>query len=227
MKNITYCLLSVMVLMTSCELFKLDTYDIPGETLQGSLKDGEGNSFISEQPNGFKIRIIEEGSSTPRDFWGKDDGTFLNTKIFRGTYKVVPTDGAFFPVDTVTTEIGGVTTLNFEITPFLTIDATISAVGEDLKATYSIKQALGAGKIRNARLLVNKWNPNVGMNYNDKSMVRDLSGVVDATIVQTEYTDEIVGYLESGVTYYARVAVLSNNAIGKYNFSAVQKIVVP
>lgn len=227
MKKITYCILSVLWLMTSCELFELDAYDAPAETLQGSLKDAEGNSFITEQPNGFKIRIMEEGSSTPRDFWGKTDGTFLNTKIFKGTYKIVPTDGAFFPVDTVTSEIAGITTLDFEVIPFLKVDATITAVGEDLRATYSIEQALGAGKIRNARLLVSKWNPNVGMNYSDKSVVRDLSGVPDATIVQTEYTDEIIGYLESGVIYYARVAVLANNSIGKYNFSPVQKIVVP
>ncbi len=119
------------------------------------------------------------------------------------------------------------TTLNFEITPYLTIDATIVQNGPNLKATYKIKQAPGAGKIRNARLLVNKWNPNVGMNYNDKGILRDLSNIPDATIVQTEYTDQIVDYLESGVTYYARVAVLANNALGRYNFSAVHKIVVP
>lgn len=213
-----------MLLMTACEI---DNYDIPAETLQGKLTDAAGNPFITEQPNGFKIRIIEEGSPTPRDFWGKPDGAFLNTKIFAGKYKVIPTDGAFFPLDTVETEIRGVTTLNFEITPYLTIDATIVQNGPNLKATYKIKQALGAGKIRNARLLVNKWNPNVGMNYNDKGIVRDLSNIPDATIVQTEYTDQIVEYLESGVTYYARVAVLANNALGRYNFSAVHKIVVP
>jgi hypothetical protein len=73
---------------------------------------------------------------------------------------------------------------------------------------------------------VNKWNPNVGMNYNDKSVLRDLSGVPDETIEMTEYSDQIYNYLESGVTYYARVAVLSENAFGRYNFSEVQEIVV-
>ena len=225
MKKTTYFISLILLLfVASC---KLDNYTTPQETLKGTLADSDGNPYITEEPNGFKIRMIEQGSPTPRDFWGMADGKFNNTKIFRGKYKIVPTDGAFFPVDTLKQEISGITIINFKITPYLTINASIVQNGSDLKATYTIKQALGTGKIKNARLLVNKWNPNIGMNYSDKSMMRDLSGVSDATIVQTEYTDQIVGYLESGVTYYARVAVFADNPIGKYNFSTVQKIVVP
>lgn len=215
------------VFVTSCDLFDVDTFPTPNETLKGDLRDKDGNPLITEQPNGFKIRIIETGSPEPRDFWGKPDGTFFNSKIFKGIYKIVPTEGAFFPVDTVETEISGITTINFEITPFVKISASIIADGTNLKATYTIVKATGAGKIKNARLLVSKWNPNVGLNYNDKSVLRDLSGVSDLIVGTTEYTDQISNYLESGVTYYARVAVLSQNSFGRYNFSEVQEIVVP
>jgi hypothetical protein len=228
MKRNIYFFISIMLVffVTSCDLFEVDTYPTPNETLKGDLRDKDGNPLITEQPNGFKIRIIEEGSPEPRDFWGKPDGTFFNSKIFKGNYKIIPTEGAFFPVDTLKAEISGVTTINFEITPFVKIDASIIADGPNLKAIYTIKKAFGAGKIQNARLLVNKWNPNVGMNYNDNSVLRDLSGVSDETIEMTEYSDQIYNYLESGVTYYARVAVLSENAFGRYNFSEVQEIVV-
>jgi len=225
MKTTIYFIgLIFLLILASC---KVDNYATPQETLRGTLTDSSGNPFVTEEPNGFQIRIIEHGSPTPRDFWGMADGKFNNTKIFRATYKIIPTNGAFFKVDTVETEISGITTVDFKITPFLTINASIVASGQNLKATYTIKQATGAGKIRNARLLVNKWNPIVGMNYSDKSNLRDLSGVSDATIQQTEYTDQIAGYLESGVTYYARMAVLSDNSLGRYNFSEVQTIVVP
>lgn len=211
MKKVIYLISAILLLfVVSC---KLDNYDIPQETLKGSLTDAAGDPFITEQPNGFKIRIIEQGSPIPRDFWGMADGKFNNTKIFNGKYKIISSDGAFFPVDTVEQEISGITTINFKITPYLTINASIVQNGQNLKATYTVKQALGAGKIKNARLLVNKWNPIVGMNYSDKSIMRDFSAVSDATIVQTEYTDQIVGYLESGVTYYARVAVLADNPL--------------
>lgn len=225
MKKTIYLLNLLFVLLAaSCGI---DNYLPPNATLQGELRDPQGNPLITEQPNGFKIRIIEQGSPQNRDFWGKPDGTFFNTKIFSGRYKVIPIDGAFFPVDTVETQISGVTTINFEVTPYLTIDASIAQEAGVLRATYTISQAAGAGKISTARLLVSKWNPNVGMNHNDKSVVRDLSATPDATVTQTEYTDEIPGYLESGVTYYARVAVLANNALGRYNFSPVYEIVVP
>jgi hypothetical protein len=226
MKNTAYILsLILLFFVVSCNI---DNYDLPGETLQGKLTDASGNPYITEQPNGFQIRMIEEGSPQPRDFQGKPDGTFMNTKIFKGNYKILPINGAFFPVtDTVKTEISGVTTVDFKITPYATVKATIAANGKDLVATYRISKATGAGKISAARLLVNKWDPNLGMNYSDKSMVRTLSAIADETIVATDYTDQITGYLESGVTYYARIAVLATNSLGKYNFSTVQKIIVP
>ena len=224
MKKIAFLICFILPLfLVSCEL---DTYDLPGETLEGKLVDPEGNPLITEQPNGFKIRMYEEGSTTPYDFWGKPDGTFRNTKIFKAKYKIVPVDGAFFPVDTVEKVIKGKVNLVFEVTPFVTIDATITQSGANLVASYKIKKAPGAGKIQNARLLISKWNPNVGMNYNDKEVLRDLTGTDDAAIQLATYTDTAVDYLESGVTYYARVAVLSANTAGRYNFSPVTEIVV-
>ena len=225
MKRSIYFTSLFLVFITACS--KIDTYDPPAETLTGLLADATGDPYITEQPNGFQIKLIEDGSTTPREFWGMADGKFNNTKIFKGMYKIVPANGAFFPVDTVRREISGVTTVNFTITPYLKINASIIQYGPDLKAVYKITKAPGAGKISNVRILINKWNPVVGMNYSDKSVTRDLSGTSDATIVQTEYTDLITGYIESGTTYYARVAVLAENSLGKYNFSTVSKIVVP
>jgi hypothetical protein len=226
MKKITYIFSLILLLsVTSCEI---DNYDLPAETLQGKLTDSAGNQFITEEPNGFQIRLIETGSPQPRDFWGKPDGTYKNRKIFRGEYKILPINGAFTPIaDTVKTTISGVTTVDFKITPYATVTAIFTANGKDLTATYRIKKDPAAGKISAARVLINKWNPNLGMNYSDKSIVRDLSKITDETIVATDYTDVVAGYLESGVTYYARVAVLATNSLGKYNFSIVHKIVVP
>src|SRR3546814_12018039 len=90
--------------MTACEV---DTYDLPSETLTGRLVDTDGEPFVTEQPYGFKIRMLEDGASQFYDFWGKEDGTFRNTKIFRAKYKIYPFDGAFFQVDPVERVIDG------------------------------------------------------------------------------------------------------------------------
>ncbi len=121
-------------------------------------------------------------------------------------------------------EISGGTELTFEVTPNLTINASITTSGPDVIAKYRLSKAPGAGKITTVRLLVSKWNPNVGMNHLDRETVRDLSMVKDETVVTTTYTDSVLDCLEPGVTYYARVAALASNTSGRYNFSEVVKI---
>lgn len=220
---IALCILAVAVV--SC---KVDTYNLPSETLTGKVVCADGTPFITEQPNGFRIRLDEvvDGKITnfPQYFWGKPDGTFRNTKIFKGTYVVQPVEGAFLPVDPVEVEISGETELTFEVTPNITINAAITTSGPDIIAKYRLTKAPGAGKITTARLLVSKWNPNVGMNRLDREAVRDLSGVKDEAIVTTTYTDSVLDCLEPGVTYYVRVAALASNTSGRYNFSEVVKI---
>ena len=225
MKRILFISCILAALATSC---KIDTYSLPSETLTGKVTCADGSPFITEQPNGFRIRLDEvvNGKITnfPQYFWGKPDGTFRNTKIFKGTYVVQPVEGAFLEVDPVEVEISGETELNFEVVPNITINAVITTSGPDVIAKYRLVKAPGAGKITTARLLVSKWNPNVGMNHLDWETVRDLSGVKDEVIAKSSYTDSVLDCLEPGVTYYVRVAALASNTSGRYNFSEVVKI---
>ena len=55
-----------MAVAVSCAV---DTYDLPGETICGTLRDADGKQLITEQPNGFTIRIQESGASTYIEFW--------------------------------------------------------------------------------------------------------------------------------------------------------------
>lgn len=214
--------LSALLLLVSCNV---DTYDIPSETLTGKLVLEDGSPFITEQPNGFRVKLNEivngEITNLPQYFWGKADGTFNNSKIFKGDYIVQPIDGAFFEIDPVEVTISGKTELTFEVTPFLTIMADITNSGPDVVARYRIRKAPGAGKITTARLLVSKWNPNVGMNHMDYEAVRSLADIDDSVVTSTTYTDKILDCLEAGVTYYARIAALSTNTSGRYNLSEV------
>jgi hypothetical protein len=220
-------ILFFIVLGLSFTACSLDNYDLPQESIQGKLIDKNGDAFISEQPNGYKIQLYEGDSPEKFSFWGKADGTYKNTKIFKGTYSIQPIEGAFFPVEPKKMNIKGSSIVDFEVVPFLYITATIINSNRDVKATYRITQSPGAGKIKMARLLVSKWNPNVGMNYLDFETTRALDGTSDTAITGTDYIDYVRDILVSVVTYYARVAVLAENTSGRYNFSSVTKIVVP
>ena len=83
MKKIAILISALIPLLCSCTV---DTYDTPSETLTGKLVCPDGSPLITEQPNGFKIRLNEvvggNVTNLPQDFWGRADGTFTNTKIF-------------------------------------------------------------------------------------------------------------------------------------------------
>jgi len=228
MNRTIYSILAAAATILGVASCKPDTYSLPDGTLHGKLICPDGSTLITEQPNGFRIRLNEivDGSisTLPQDFWGKADGTFNNTRIFKGNYIVQPIEGAFLTVDPVEVEIGSDTEIDFYVTPLCTINADISNSGADLIARYRIEKDPSAGKIIRARVLVSKWNPNVGMNHMDYENVRELSAIDDATVQKTTYTDSILDILEAGVTYYVRIAALCENNSGRYNLSEVVKL---
>ena len=64
-----FCLMLGLVLLYSCEL---DNYDPPTMTIEGKVVDEvTGENIYTQQPNGIKIRLLEEGFTTPTpyDFW--------------------------------------------------------------------------------------------------------------------------------------------------------------
>ncbi|WP_186754036.1 DUF3823 domain-containing protein [Echinicola salinicaeni] len=139
MKNITYLVLSALIAFSSCNLFELDNYDLPAETLKGQVVDKEtGEPILTDQGSeGIRVRLTELSwgdNVTPNpDFFCMPDGTFQNTKLFGGTYNV-RLDGPFIPLireddrgvpladDTQTVDIKGVTELTFEVQPFLKVE---------------------------------------------------------------------------------------------------------
>lgn len=139
MKKITfYTLLFGLFSFSSCELFEIDNYDPPAETLQGEVVDVEtGEPVLTDQGSeGIRVRLTELSwgdNVTPNDFYCMPDGTFQNTKIFKGTYNI-RVDGPFIPLlreddrgvpladETQTINIEGVTKVRFEVQPFLKVE---------------------------------------------------------------------------------------------------------
>jgi len=130
---------AVLAGAASCSLFAIDNYDEPKETIKGTVYDVEtGEPVLTEQnSNGTRVRLTElsygDNVSHNPDFYCRDNGTFQNTKIFKGNYNV-RIDGPFIPlcredqdgnvIDdcTVYTDIKGTTTVNFLVQPFLRVE---------------------------------------------------------------------------------------------------------
>ncbi len=140
MKKIIYIIIVfVLFSFNSCSLFELDNYDEPSETLRGEVVDAaSGEPVLTDQGSeGIRVRLTELSwgpNVTPNpDFFCMPDGTFQNTKLFKGTYNV-RIDGPFIPLireddrgvpiadETQTVDIKGVKNVRFEVQPFLKVE---------------------------------------------------------------------------------------------------------
>ena len=141
---------SVMGLL-SCG--KYDNYDEPNEHLTGRIIDkATGLGFQTQiGGDGIRIKMLEYSWSdhpTPYYFNCMQDGSFNNTRIFKGNYNIEPmgafvplllkdTDGNILKDETTTTDIVGTVDLTFEVEPFLRIEWVGEPV-ENPDGSYSV-----------------------------------------------------------------------------------------
>lgn len=219
--------IAIILAFSSCS--KIDNYDFPNGGIYGKLVDKITNDNLqTEQPDGFTIKLFEKSGklNSPISFGGRPDGTFENRQIFSNEYKVLPTEGAFFTMDTVIVQVGKLTEVNFEVMPFLAvINVAVSPSAGKVTANYKIARNQVGDKIVERKTLVSRVST-VNNSVFDFKSETNLTGTGDDIILAAQYTDVVTGLI-SGSTYYVRIAVRTNNVLKKYNYSKVFKVTVP
>jgi len=128
MKKIVYLLFGIALLsLASC--MGIDNWQEPDCTFYGTVIDSYTGQPLLASQNDWQIRIWERtwtghegGATTQQDLPIKQDGTYQNTKLFAGTYDMLPYDGPFWPVDTVKKVVlKGSVKQDFTVTPYLQI----------------------------------------------------------------------------------------------------------
>jgi hypothetical protein len=160
--------LFLAIAFNSCELFEIDNYDEPKETIRGEVVDAAtGERVLTDQGSeGTRIRLRELSwteTAVPDnfDFWCMKEGVFQNTKVFKGHYNV-RIDGAFIPLVRLTqqgdtlfdgsryVDIKGVTEVKFEVQPFLKVEwvgePTVS--GGKITASFRVTRAVSPEEFR-------------------------------------------------------------------------------
>ena len=137
-KIVFYSLMCALLSFSSCDLFKMDNYDEPAETLEGEVVDvATGERVLTDQGSeGIRVRLTElswgDNVTHNPDFYCMPDGSFRNTKLFKGNYNI-RIDGPFIPLireasgilladETKTIDIKGTTKVKFEVQPFLKVE---------------------------------------------------------------------------------------------------------
>lgn len=156
-------LLQVIFLSVSCSMFELDNYYAPSETLNGEVVDVvTGDPVLTDQGSeGIRVRLTElswgDNVVHNPDFYCMPDGKFQNTKLFKGHYNI-RIDGPFIPLvredergvpiadDTKDMDIKGVTSVKFEVQPFLKVEWDGTPTVSNGKINAKVKVSRGVSK---------------------------------------------------------------------------------
>lgn len=258
MKKLSFAILifTAITVISSCA--KTDTFDAPEETLTGRVIDMSTGKPMQIESGGGGIQIryhdITWGQQTgntvlPRDFNVKPDGTFNNTKMFEGEYKVYPFNGAFVPVysenaaapvdNSKTIFIKGVTSIDFQVEPLLKVEWVEEPIlNADRTVTAKFKFTRGtANPVYTAFPPTDAWlfvsttpfASNASRNSNMSNSITYTAAQGNAALGTTvTITSKTTFPLDQHRTYYVRVGARTNDNIQKrYNYAEVKPVVVP
>ncbi len=154
MKKILYLMFgATLFLFASCQ--KIDNWDEPGARLYGNVIDIYTGTNLAMDQNDWQIRIWdktweEKNPGTVAQFQSlavMRDGTYNNTKLFSGTYNMLPYDGPFWPADTVKgVVLENETQQDFTVTPYLQVlNFNATLIGTSLTLTCTVKAPIITG----------------------------------------------------------------------------------
>ena len=249
-------ILTIIIVINSCA--KTDNFDEPEETLTGRIIDVTTGQPIQIESGGGGIQIryhdLSWGQRTgntvlPRDFNAKPDGTFNNTKMFEGEYKVYPFNGPFVPLysenasapvdNSKTVYIKGTTTIDFAVEPLLKVEWVGQPVlNANKTVTVNFKFTRGTtNPVYTAFAPTDAWlfvsttpfASNASRNSNmSNSVTYTAAQGVAALGTTVSITSKSAFPLNDHQTYYVRVgARTADNIQKRYNYAEVKEVAVP
>lgn len=226
-------LLGACLLMASC--VKKDNFDAPEASLEGNLVDQNSKINIQTATGNVTIRLEQLSWSTtpaPQDIPVKMDGSFKNSKLFKGHYRVSIKGGAFWAVPPVEIDIDKGSRYDFNLTPYLYLNSFTTKLDSNQLTLRFTMQAPIAGMPSIAEI---QPYINTTSLVGPGASIRDYSDVYKVA-VNKEWADMsladrspefVIPNLVRGRTFYVRVGVRFNNDDKSSNLSEIIKIDVP
>lgn len=233
-------LLLVTVSFSNCET---DNYDGPEASIKGKILVGNGNMLQTEQGGGNMKLKLEELSWAANDstvaiipsyLSVKQDGSFNNSKIFSGEYRITPIEGPFYPYDEEgeIVNVSGNTEINFVVTPYLTVEwvtepylTVDSFIEADVRFTRNVKEGLTAPDLNDARLYISTTQYCGNNNY-DSQMVAAPLTIENSQEGETIHLKTARAVKYAGTSYYVRAGVNCQDVYKNYNYTDIKMVVV-
>lgn len=233
MKKLISRILVGATILASSACTKIDNYPGPNASFQGNIISSTGGNLLTSGGS-TQIWMQQIGWTAPQTIPSKFDGTFEDTRLFSGRYRVLPTGGAFWPIyDTLTVNLSKGTKHDFTVTPYLVIKnfkATLS--GTTLTLTYDIDAPVVAGlpTIKDTQPYVNTTRlVGTGASIRDFSDVNAVTinkNFIDMTAADKSRTLTVPNLIP-GRTFFVRVGVRLSDSYNSSNFSEIVQVDIP
>lgn len=236
--RISTILLGVFMLVAGSSCIKKDNYPGPDASLQGNLfQDGTSSKTNIQTCSGnFSIRLEQlswSATPAPQDIPVKFDGTYQNTQLFKGHYRVSVKGGAFWPVAPIEMDINKGSQYDFQLTPYLLItNFTHDLTGTTLTLSFNLAAPIDGGvpTIIEIQPYVNTTKiVGPGASIYDFSDVNKMA--INKEWANMSPTDRapsiVIPNLIPGRTFFVRVGVRFNNDDKSSNLSEVIQVDVP
>ena len=231
------CLLVSLCAVSATVSCEIDTYDAPDAMIYGTVYDNEGNPLQTEQGSGgMVIRLLENGYENPDpfDLNMKQDGTYINHKVFAASYMAFPFGGPFYPVSAVEVEVKDRTRLDFTVTPYLKVEwvetPEVLADGR-ISASFSFTRMAppqGSSEtmpdLLDCQLFISHTQYVGNNNYDN--LVVDAAVSVSNNQEGSEITLVSKTPMKFSRDYFVRIGVRVNDANQKYNYTDIHKVTV-
>lgn len=242
-----------IVLAGACST-ELDNYPVPDATLRGAVINANTGEPLQTEvgDRGTRIKLLElswSDNPTPQYLYSRQDGTYNNNKIFKGTYNI-SAEGAFVPLvqtssagdtvadgsKTLAVPSGEVTTVNFEVEPFLEVEwVGEPVINDDGTVTVQVRVTRGTDNPEfqpnmNAVFLFVNNTKYLGDNNWDN---RYSYAVVYGGTSGNDLLGDVIslttrgGALPGNRDYYLRVGARTDYGLQLYNYNEPRVISVP
>ncbi|RPD41209.1 DUF3823 domain-containing protein [Chitinophaga barathri] len=251
-KLICYLGLFILILLASACNKEFDDYPEPSETLAGNVKDAGTKSNLQSEAGDRGIRLVLEELSwsstpTPYYFFTMQDGTFRNTKIFKGNYRV-SVEGPFVPLvqydgsgqvtvdNRKTMDISGNTNVDFEVEPFLKVEWVGEPVYNSTDATITVQARFIRGtantafhaNVTDVFLFVNPVSYVGNNNYDNKYSTQvNYDGTTGNDQLGQTVTLTTKDRIPGSRAFYLRVGARVDYGLKYYNYTTIKTINIP
>ena len=225
---------SIILALASCS--KKDNYQGPDASLEGNAFVEGGTGKVQTCTGNFTVRLEQlswSDNPQPFDIPVKIDGTYKNSKLFGGHYRVSIHGGAFWPTAPVEMDIAMGSKFDFQLTPYLFLNnfTTEMVDSTTIKLKFNLEAPTqGIPTITEIQPFVNTTSiVGPGASIYDFSDVNKVTVNKEwADLTPGEKSREIIIHnLIKGRSFFVRVGVRFNNDDKSYNLSEVLEVNIP